>query len=53
MKTYQLHVEDEENGENIIKIIKIECAKTDKSMKEYLIEAIKEKMEREKKKEKK
>ena len=47
MKSYQLNVEDEKNGENIIKTIKIECAKTDKSIKEYFIEALKEKMERE------
>ena len=46
MKTFQLKIQDGED-ENIIKILKIECAKTDRFMKDYIIEAIKEKMERE------
>lgn len=45
MKTYQLHIED---GDDFIKNLKVESAKAEKTMKEYIIEAVKEKMEREK-----
>ena len=42
MKTYQLIVEDE-----FLILLKMQSAKADKSMKDFIIEAVKEKIERE------
>ena len=44
MKTYQLIVEDE-----FLILLKMQSAKADKSMKDFIIEAVKEKIEREEK----
>ena len=44
MKTYQLIVKDE-----FLILLKMQSAKADKSMKDFIIEAVKEKIEREEK----
>lgn len=48
MKIYRLIVEDE-----FLITLKMESAKADKSMKEFIIESVKEKIERDKKYERK
>ncbi len=48
MKIYQFRMEDE-----FLHLLKVESAKADKKMKNYIIEAVKEKIEREQKQEKK
>ena len=44
MKTYQLRIED---GDDFFHRLRIECAIKNMTMKEYIIKAVNEKMERE------
>ena len=49
MKTYFIKFENEDEGKEFLHLLKVESAKADKTMKAYVIEAVREKVERENK----